>query len=81
MKDTENLFGYEGWRITSGLGEVGGVGVEVKRVASDSPPPDPNMKGMEHLVAAGEMEVLLEVGEFDVNGDDHVPSTHLRPKS
>ena len=42
-----NLFGYEGCGITSGeegLGEVCSVGVEVIRVAADSPAPDGQRK-------------------------------------
>ena len=38
MEVTENLFGYEGWGITSGvegLGEVSDVGVEVIWVTAD----------------------------------------------
>ena len=42
------VFGYEGWGINSGeegLDEVGSVGIEVMRVAADSPTPNGQGKG------------------------------------
>ena len=52
--------------------KVGGVGVEVIHVATDSPPPDGQIEGDGALsgygVAAGEMEIFLEVSGFGVDG-------------
>ena len=50
------------------MGEISGVGVEV---TADVPPPDGQRVGNGAFggigVAAGEMEVLLEVGGFDID--------------
>ena len=54
MEGTGNLFGYEGWGITSGsLGEVGGVGLEIFMMTADLLLPDGQRKGLECLVDDG----------------------------
>ena len=53
MEGTGYLFDFEGWGITSGeegLSEVGGVGVEIIRIAAHMPTLDGQKKGMECLV-------------------------------
>ena len=48
VEDTGNCYWYEGWGITSGeevLSEVGSIGVEIIRVAADSPNLDDQGKG------------------------------------
>ena len=76
------MFVDEGRGITSveeGLGEVRGVGKEVIRVTADTPPLDGQRVGngaFGRRVAAGKMEVLLEVGEFDMDGGVELTMIH-----
>ena len=59
------------------LFEISSLGIEVIGVAADLPPPNGHRNGDgvlgKWMMAAGEMEVLLEVGGFDCGrryGDD-----------
>ena len=69
------MFDYEGWGITSGeqeFGEVSGEDVEVIWLAASSlPRMAKDLDGVFSVygVTAGEMEVLLEVDGFDMDGD------------
>ena len=57
------------------MGEVSGVGVEVIWVTEDVPSPDGQRVG-NGGVAAGEIEVFLEVGGFDMDGGVEMTLTH-----